>query len=462
MTEKLYYSEPRRLEFKARVVAVGVEKSGVRVALDRTCFYPEGGGQPADRGTLGGVPVRTVQKQGDVVWHWLDSASAKSSLSGAGTEAGAEGAAQDASAGATAGLTEGKLVNGRVDGVHRFEYMQQHTGQHIISAAFHRLYGYPTVSVHHGSAYTTVELDTDTVSEAELETVQQQANAVIRDNLAVSVAEVSDEDLPRFPLRREPTVAGTVRVVQLGEFDCVACGGLHTERTGLVQLVNCVSVERIRGRVRSAWKIGDRALGDYREKTAVVNELGTLFSAQQHDLCEKVRKAITGTAELQKRHGAVERRLAGELAARLRREAEDAAHGAAPAGGAGGASEAFAAGGMQRRAASAAPLVITAQFDGDNPAFVRVLVDTLIGAGGAAVCVVNRSAGALQWWIGVSSDVGFELAEHKARLLAPIAGKGGGRRPVWQGAGENAAGVSEFFAVFADLVQSHDSGFARE
>ena len=396
MTEKLYYTAPDLYEFEARIVAVETGTSGVRVALDRTCFYPEGGGQPADRGTIGGVAVTEVQKRDGVIWHSLER------------------------------RPESGVVIGRVDRERRFEYMQQHTGQHIVSAAFHRLYAHPTVSVHQGGEVTTVELGIETLSERELEAVQIEANRAVRDDLPVSTTEVPEQDLARFPLRREAKVAGVVRVVEIGEFDCAACGGLHLQRTGLVQLVNCVGVERIRGRVRTAWKIGDRALADYRQRTAVVNDLGTLFSAQLHDLREKARKTVESAAELQKHQGATERRLAGEIAGRLRRDAE-------PAGG--------------------APLVITAEFSRDNPKLLRAVIDTLIAEPRTAVCIANRTGEALHWWVGASADLTFDFTEHVERLLAPIAGKGGGRRPVWQGAGEQVEGIPRFFEVFAELVQ---------
>ncbi len=400
-TEPLYYSDPERLSFEATVVEVGGDEHGTALVLDRTAFYPEGGGQPADRGTLNGVAVRDVQKRDGVVHHHLAGTGAQS-------------------------FKAGDLVTGEIDGRHRFEYMQQHTGQHVISAAFHRLFEYATVSVHQGEAYTTVELATDSVAPRELTAVQHRANEVIRENLAVSAVEVGEDELDGLPLRREPKVAGVVRVVRIGEFDCAACGGLHAARTGLLQLVNCVGVERIRGRVRTIWKIGDRALADYAEKTAVVNQVAALFSAQQHDLVEKARKHADDAGELQRRLGDTERRLAGELAARLRREAENDAEN-----------------GAEQPRRSGAPLVVTERFREENAKFMRAVVDRLVEESGTAVCVVNRTGNELRWWIGVSDDCTFEFDEHRTRLLAPIAGKGGGRRPVWQGAGTEGDAAGE-------------------
>ena len=387
-TEKLYYIDPERLEFEATIVEVDRDEHGSVIALNRTAFYPEGGGQPADRGTLNGVTVRDVQKRDGVVYHHLSDDGART-------------------------FSPGETVIGEIDGRHRFEYMQQHTGQHVISAAFHRLLEFATVSVHQGESYTTVELATEAIEPHELAEVQERANEVIREDLPVTAVEVSDDELDAFPLRREAKVEGVVRVVRIGEFDCAACGGLHAERTGLLQLVNCVGVERIRGRVRTVWKIGNRALTDYAEKTSVVNQVAALFSAQQHDLVEKAQKHLDDAGELQRRLGETERRLAGELAARLRREAEN---GAEP-----------------RRAGE--PLVITDLFRDESAKFMRAVVDRLIDEPGTAVCVVNQAGEELRWWIGVSDDCAFEFDQHRSRLLAPIYGKGGGRRPVWQGAG---------------------------
>ncbi len=405
-TEKLYYIDPERLEFEATIVEVDRGEHGSVIALNRTAFYPEGGGQPADRGTLNGVTVRDVQKRDGVVYHHLSDDGART-------------------------FSPGETVIGEIDGRHRFEYMQQHTGQHVISAAFHRLLEFATVSVHQGESHTTVELATEAIEPHELAEVQERANEVIREDLPVTAVEVSDDELDAFPLRREAKVEGVVRVIRIGEFDCAACGGLHAERTGLLQLVNCVGVERIRGRVRTVWKIGNRALTDYAEKTAVVNQVAALFSAQQHDLVEKVQKHLDDAGELQRRLGETERRLAGEIAVRLHREAERGANGCRPGG----------------------PIVIAERFRNENAKFMRAVVDRLIDEGGVAVCLVNQTGEELRWWIGVSDDCAFEFDEHRRRLIAPIAGKGGGRRPVWQGAGSLGGGGANRAAAHNRAVE---------
>ncbi|MCK4514950.1 MAG: alanyl-tRNA editing protein, partial [Spirochaetaceae bacterium] len=267
VTEQLYHKDASILEFQARVDRVDREDGRTVVLLDQTAFYPEGGGQPADHGTLNGRAVVHVRKDHDGISHILANPS--------------RGEPE---------FAVGDAVSGVVDGTHRRDYTQQHTGQHIISAALLHVGRYNTVSVHLGAEYTTIEVDAPSISAANLTAVQELANSTIERAIPVTSIWVSDAEISNYPLRRPPKVSGSIRLVLMGDVDCVACGGVHVDNTGKVRLVRAIGTEIIRNRVRISWKIGDRAVADYQMIGSLVRDLGDYLSAQPHQIDERVRR----------------------------------------------------------------------------------------------------------------------------------------------------------------------------
>jgi alanyl-tRNA synthetase len=398
-SEALFYSDSDLTEWDAKVVRLewNEERRLWAVELDRTAFYPEGGGQPSDRGWIGDLPVRDVRKrEGRIIQYLMEK-------------------------------PDRPVVRCRLDWEFRYDYMQQHTGQHIISGALYRTGGYPTVSVHQGQDHTTVEIDSPDLPESHLVEAENVANEIIRRNLPVEAHLHSDAEVESLGLRREPAVSGKIRVVRIGEFDAVACGGVHLKRTGEVGLVHCIRTERIRGRVRTVWKIGNRAIQDYRKKTAVVNSLGTMFSAQITDLVKKAGKQMDSVSEIQRRLGNLEKRLARETALRLRIEANS--HGS-----------------------SGCPQVVTAVFRDDDTGFLRAVIDELTREPGVVGAVISVSGRTLNWVLGTSADLEFPFDRHRDSFLAALAGKGGGRSPVWQGSGTADDQGGAFFALVRDVA----------
>ena len=217
MTELLFYDDPSRTDFEADVVEVTTYHGRPALVLSRTAFYPEGGGQPADRGVIGDATVVDVAKSDGVVYHVVD----------------VESPAHIA----------GTTVRGMVDTARRRDFMQQHTGQHILSACLLEVGGHNTVSVHQGDEYTTIEVSSEQVTEDEIAAVQRMANDAIEADLPVETIFVDESEIGNYPLRRPPKVSGTVRLVRIGQLDCVACGGVHLTRTGQVrqaQVAQCV------------------------------------------------------------------------------------------------------------------------------------------------------------------------------------------------------------------------------
>lgn len=443
-TQLLFYEKPYETKFTAEVTALETTQKGYRLALDRTLFYPEGGGQPADRGTISGIPVLHVEKKDGIVWHHLADLPAElDRLEGLDRPGGA----------VVTGVKTGAAgkVDCEIDWAYRFDYMQQHTGQHILSAVMYRDFSFNTVAVHQGEETTTIELDTGEMDETNIDAIENAAMEMIGRNLPVEAENVEEEKIENFDLRREPKVSGLIRVVSLGAYDSVACGGLHTATTGEVKLLKHVQTEKIRGNIRLHWKIGDRALRDYALKHGIVSSLVELYSAQPPSLLERVIASQEDLTATRRRANMLEGRLAGEIALRLFEEASRRQGGAsAPPDSSEGT-----AGGTTNEPG---PVIMTGDFEGEGKDFLKKIADGMPSDSGWLLAAVNRQiaagdsqGGPFQWLIAASGEDVINFNRVKDDLLPIIDGKGGGRPPLWQGVGNKAGGIPDFFRKFRDI-----------
>ena len=253
-TERLYYADCYLREFEARVLKVESGPRGFHVYLDRTAFYPESGGQPMDHGTLSDIPVLALIEDGDSIVHVLER------------------------------QPEGVLVQGKIDWPRRFDHMQQHTGQHVLSAAFAKTGNYKTVSFHLGAEVSSIDLDSDRLGRRQIEAAEDLANQIVFENREIRiffrpVAEANRMDL-RKPILRE----GDVRLVEIDGFDLSACGGTHVNRTGGIGLIATRKVERMKGYTRIEFVCGVRALRASRQDFEILSEASRLLSASPHQL----------------------------------------------------------------------------------------------------------------------------------------------------------------------------------
>ncbi|MDZ7794770.1 MAG: alanyl-tRNA editing protein [Spirochaetia bacterium] len=273
--------------------------------------------------------------------------------------------------------------------------MQQHTGQHILSGVMYRRFGYNTVAIHQGEDFTTIELDIEDISKEDIEEIETAAMELINRNLPMRTRWVKDSDLEKYDLRRQPKVSGDIRLVQLDTYDAVACGGIHTVTTGEVKLLKHISTEKIRGRVRLYWKIGERAMLDYDYKNETVLTLVDWFSAQPQELLPRVEASLQELNEQRKRANIFESRVARLTAQQLLRDA----HGE--------------------------PALITAEFEDEGKDFLKKLVQELPADLPWAACVINHQGESFQWLVAVSEQVEFDFNKQKKELLALIDGKRG-------------------------------------
>jgi alanyl-tRNA synthetase len=303
MTIKLYWNDSHLTTFTARIVDVSPTDGRNTLVLDQTAFYPLGGGQPADRGTLGGVPVLdvTIEDDGSIIHHLKHRIDA----------------------------LPGAEIKGEIDWAYRREMMQQHTGQHILSQAFFQLYGAETcgfrIADRAAEIDLALELEGDEITRAILR-AEELANTIVFDDREVRAQTLTPAEAARLPLRKESFITDCVRVVEIADFDFSPCGGTHARRTGEVGLIAVRGWERAKRMTRVRFVCGVRALQDYREANGVTEAVARRFTVGRNEVEASVERLIDENKALTRRV----RELAA-LAARA--EASDILDAIAPANG---------------------------------------------------------------------------------------------------------------------------------
>lgn len=292
MTERLYYTDSYRTCFSARVVEQLAWDDHPAVVLDRTAFYPTSGGQPADRGTLGKITVLDVvaREEDSAIVHVLERAM---------PEAGSE-------------------VEGVLDWPRRFDHMQQHTGQHILSAAFEQVLDADTIGFHLGTEVSTIDVNVARLEPAAVTSVEDLANQAIWDDRPVNVRIVDPDELVALPLRRPPAVEGPVRIVDIAGFDVNPCGGTHVARTGEIGLLKTVRLTYRGNDTRVEFLCGRRALRDYQARNEMTNRLAARLTVGHRELDQAVERLQAEARQLHQDLRKAHKRLlgveAGELA----------------------------------------------------------------------------------------------------------------------------------------------------
>lgn len=272
MTQKLYYNDSYTTQFKSKVIDVKNYNGKIAVILDKTYFYPTSGGQEHDTGFINNAEVIDVIETDDgEILHIID------------------------------GDIPSGDVECKIDWDRRFSNMQQHTGQHILSRAFEILLNAETISSRLGDDVGTIDLDIETLTYDKVHEVENLANQIIWENRDVKIHYVDDSEISKFPLRKQPKVSGTIRIVEVSDFDFSPCGGTHVSRTGEIGFVKVKRWERVKGGLtRVEFVCGVRALKDYQMKNKVSNELVSLLSVRDFELSEQVSKLLDAQKEKQR------------------------------------------------------------------------------------------------------------------------------------------------------------------
>ena len=385
VTERLYYSDSHLIEFEARVVDVTDRVSGwTAIVLDRTAFYPTGGGQPSDTGTLNGVRVVECIDDGDKgVLHVVQGAAP----------------------------SRNDVVRGRVDWSRRLDHMQQHTGQHILSQAFINLFNAPTRSFRVLDASCEIDVELNNPTTEVIERAVELANNVIWEDRAIAIRNVTSGEAKEMSLRKEPARDGDLRLIEIEGFDLTPCGGTHAYRTGEVGMIAVRSWERAKGLTRIDFVAGGRALADYRKANKTAREVAALFSTGRDDAPHYAAQMVEEQKELNRRIRALE-----ELAARV--EAE----------------ELFA---------TAAGGVVTHIFDGRDAESLKKLAHALVAHPRTIALLGSRDKDTARLVFARSADAVGDMNALMREACAMLEGRGGGRPDMAQGGGKNVAKLED-------------------
>ena len=274
-TERLYYRDSHLTDFEARVTGVTERVSGwVAVTLDRTAFYPTGGGQPSDTGTLNGTRVvECLETEAEGVLHVLQGR----------------------------GLEVGAIVKGQVDWPRRLDHLQQHTGQHILSQAFVALFNAETRGFRMLDQYSEIDVELEAPTEEKIDKAVELANRIIWEDRAIHIRQVTKEEAASLHLRKDSAREGELRLIEIEGFDLTPCGGTHANRTGEVGLIAVRSFERAKGLTRIDFVAGGRALNDYQRVNRTARTVAALFSIGRDEATAAVARLLEENKQLTRR-----------------------------------------------------------------------------------------------------------------------------------------------------------------
>jgi len=389
-TERLYYADSHLIEFEARVIDKTERVSSwTAVTLDRTAFYPTGGGQPGDTGTLNGTRVVECIDDGENgVLHVTQGFV----------------------------LEVGSLVKGRIDWPRRLDHIQQHTGQHIFSQAFVTLFNAPTRSFRVLDQACEIDVELDNPTTEIIERAVELANNLIWEDRAITIRQVTAQQAAELPLRKDPSREGDLRLIEIEGFDLTPCGGTHAYRTGEVGMIAVRSWERAKGLVRIEFVAGGRALADYRRANKAAREVAALFSAARDDAATLAERILEENKELHRRLRALE-----EIASRV--EAEELLASAS------------------RWASGVA--VITQVLENRDPESLKRLAHALIAHPKTIALLGSRDQATSRLVFARSPDAPGDMNTLMRSACAILDGRGGGKSDLAQGGGSNVSKLQE-------------------
>lgn len=394
ITERLYYSDSHLIEFDARVVDLTERVSGwTAVVLDRTAFYPTGGGQPSDTGTLNGARVVECIDDGENgVLHVV------------------QGLAPARNA----------TVQGRVDWSRRLDHIQQHTGQHILSQAFITLFNAPTKGFRVLDAVCEVDIELDNPTAEKIERVVELANNVIWEDRAIAIRSVTSDEAAALPLRKESSRVGDLRLIEIEGFDLTPCGGTHAYRTGEVGIIAVRSWERAKGLTRIEFVAGMRALADYRKANKSARDVAALFSTGRDDVAQLASQMMEEHKELNRRIRALE-----EVAATV--EAE-------------------------KLLAAAEGGVVTYIFEGRDVEWLKKVAHAVTAHQQTIALLASREKDMARLVFARAADAAGDMSLLMREACALLDGRGGGKPEMAQGGGKKVEQLEEALSHAAGLL----------
>jgi alanyl-tRNA synthetase len=393
MENKLYYHDAYIKNFSAELITQKEDETGRKYAiLSQTAFYPTGGGQPFDTGRLNGIEVVDVEEVGGEIRHYIMEE-----------------------------LTEGNGIEGSIDWNRRFDHMQQHAGQHILSASFEDMYGYKTVSFHLGKDTLTIDLDTENLGADEAAKVEELANQVILENRPIINKWVNEEELKQYRLRKELSVSDNIRLVIIPDFDYNGCGGTHPNSTAEVGSLKILGWERQKRMVRVEFVCGQRVLNKLGQKHEVIKELTALLNAPEQDMGAAVNKLLGQKKELEKSIDEMKDQLLKFEAAEIIESGKED--------------------------------IVSRSFQHRSIQELQKLARLLVSyTDHKTFLLVSENDDKLQFVFAKGKNADGTLKELSQRALSIIDGKGGGNETLVQGGGKWMPG-EEFIKTVTDIFQ---------
>ena len=385
MSDRLYYTDSYLTTFQADILEVRPVASRYHVYLDRTAFYPTSGGQPYDLGLLGGRPVVDVADEDDRIAHVLESEPPTGS------------------------------VTGEIDWARRFDHMQQHTGQHLLSAVLHELFGYPTVSFHLGSETSTIDIAAPELTPAQVEASEARAAQIVFENRPVTVRFCAPEEAAALGLRKPSERQGTLRVVEIAACDRSACGGTHVRATGEIGPILLRRLDRVRQTVRVEFVCGGRAVRRARADYNALVRVAQFFSAPLDEAPSHVAAQLESAKTADKARQKLEADLASYQGRELYRQTSPN-------------ERSRRVHQRHERAGSLDPF--------------RALAQAFTTAGPGAVLLISTEAPPALL-LAVSPDSGLRAGDILKSVVTALGGRGGGSATLAQGSLPDAALLSQ-------------------
>lgn len=273
LTEKLYYTDPNLVEWETEITGAFFDNDKWIITLKETAFYPEGGGQPCDLGTIADIPVDYVyKKDDDEVYHVLRE------------------------------KPQDTRVKCRIDSIRRIENTQHHSGQHLLSATCYDLYGYETISFHLSDQTATIDLNVPTLTEDERRQIEQEVNRRIIQNHPIRTFYIDPVEADKYHLRKVPQGHEKLRIVEIAGIEYNACGGTHVQSTSEIGLLKLLKQEKVRGNTRLYFICGIRLLNDYTNLLTITNDLTKKLTTSADQLVEQVEKLVNENKEQKKKY----------------------------------------------------------------------------------------------------------------------------------------------------------------
>lgn len=390
MTNKLYYEHPNLQTFTAQVIAQKPDY----IVLSETAFYPTGGGQPHDLGLLNGMKVTNVEIIDGEIRHFVANP-----LPGNTTE-----------------------VNGEIDWQRRFDHMQQHAGQHILSAAFEQLFGFQTISFHLGKETVTIDLNVPEVTEQQLAEVEKLANQIVLEDRPIETKWVTEEELSSYNLRKATSLKENIRLVIIPDFDYNACGGTHPVSTGQVRAIKIFQTEKQKKLVRVEFICGDRILTHLHRKHQVLVNLVSTLNTPENKITDAAKNILVQNKVLEKQVADLSNSLLVYEAKELRENAKGP--------------------------------IITKIFENKSMQELQKLAKLVVNEMPHTICiVVSHNVDKLQIVTAKGSDIEQSMKELIAQVLPHLNGKGGGNDQMAQGGGEQTITSEQLIEMTISFIK---------